>query len=100
MIKKLLTMSAGIVLGCMFTTASFAGSPDCNETRDGVRCIIGLIQNCKAEDPNCAELSDLRMCKVVSRSVQVDVCYDGTYTDADPDEVVFSLGCLANYGCL
>ncbi len=50
MIKKLLTMSAGIVLGSMITTASFADSghtgPECHAAMQGYWGVMATIEDC------------------------------------------------------
>ncbi len=92
MIKKLLTMSAGIVLGSLITTASFAehaswhASDDCIHSRSVEQCLMVLIQDCKAN--GCDKLYRIRICKVLCKSVRSAVCRHNEYTydggDMDP----------------
>ena len=103
MIKKLLTMSAGIVLGSMITTASFAGSDDCHYARAVYACVLGAVQDCKGG--NCVDtLSNLRDCKRACAKVYKEICVFGSYPDPLPNPdgeipYLFCGACAAAIDC-
>jgi uncharacterized protein YuzE len=86
MIKKVLTMGAGIVLGCMITAASFAWppSPDCKDARADHRDALGAVQIYRDYHLPRLELKILRESKRACMRVVRQVCPHGTYANADP----------------
>jgi hypothetical protein len=83
MIKKILTMSAGIVLGCMMTTASFADpghGNDCHDARADEGDVIGVIQDCKDTAPRGPWICDVPSratateCKNACKAVRQALC--------------------------
>ena len=98
MIKKLLTMSAGIVLGSMIATASFANdyeaSDVCLDMRAAQLAVIDMIQECKDADPVCDNLDKLRACKQACNQARRDICPDGDENDANPDDIAACFDCL------
>jgi len=85
MIKKLLMMSSGVVLGSMITTASFAwpASDDCRDAREEHGAIMDALKACKNGTTNwrlwCEEITDIRVCKNGSLAVVREVCPHGSY---------------------
>jgi len=100
MIKKILTMSAGIVLCSMITTASFATwkpSQDCRDARTNQGTIIADIQSCKTDGkwtcgPDARAFATV--CKKACNAVREDVCPNGSFDDAAPDDVDFCDDCV------
>ena len=89
MIKKLLTITSGVVLGSLLTTASlastFAASEDCQNARTDVKAVIGVIQDCKAVSSpwgcNSIPHAGASACKRACAAVQDDICLYGSYPD-------------------
>jgi hypothetical protein len=83
MIKKILTMSVGVVLGSMITTASFAAaSADCLDARDNHFMCLDATINCRdvlRPAGDCDVLRALRYCKKLSMRLTLAVCHEGTY---------------------
>ncbi len=83
MIKKLLTMSAGIVLGCMITTASFAQpsfSDDCWNAKGIHLEFRSWVQICKkGMECDKDELAVARFCKRAWKDVVRYICPLGEY---------------------
>ncbi len=86
MIKKVLTMGAGIVLCCMITAASFAYLPseDCKAARADHRDALGAVQIYRDYYLPRLELKILRESKRACMRVVRQVCPHGTYANADP----------------
>jgi len=93
MIKKILLMSASIVLGCMITAASFAWPPssDCVDARAVHRDVLEAVQLCRDLDIglDCSNfLVVLRASKRACMRVVRQVCPHGTYANnANPADV-------------
>jgi len=89
MIKKLMMMSSGVVLGSMITTASFAwpASDDCVDARSVHSDLLAQVRDCRdnAEPDNC-NLRELRACKRESMNVARLVCSGGSYGEAGVPE--------------
>jgi hypothetical protein len=97
MIKKLLLMSTGIVLGCMITAASFAwpASQDCKDARADFKDVLEAVQDCRDNNlPANCDLKSLRACKRVCLKVFKAICTDGSYADAVPADVVWCDDCI------
>ena len=88
MIKKLLLMGTGIVLGSMITAVSFAWIPasqDCKNARADHQCVLNVVQNCrKLGEPIGCNLGALRTCKHACSEVREAVCTNGSYPDPVP----------------
>jgi len=93
MIKKLLTMSTGIVLGSLITTASFAWPccDDCKDARADAKSVIQFIQSCKNPPPRGPWIcnppishADASACKRACAAVRKAICPDGAYPDPVP----------------
>jgi len=91
MIKKILTLSAGVVLGSMISTASLANyvgpSEDCVDARSVYNLCLDATRYCRdvlkptglcTRNP---ELLSLRFCKRTAMRVALAVCGDGTYEE-------------------
>jgi hypothetical protein len=82
MIKKLLTMSAGIVLGCTITTASFAQpslSNDCWNAKGIHQEFRDWIQRCKEIECDKDELAMASFCRRAWRDVVRYLCPLGEF---------------------
>ncbi len=92
MIKKLLTMSISIVLGCLITTTSFAWQPpteDCKYARADFRDVLKAVQFCKKYRMPSEGRKVLRVSKRACLKVVRQICRsdDGTYNAADRELV-------------
>jgi hypothetical protein len=99
MIKKCLTMSTGIVLGSLITTASFAWTPaseDCQDARADEHAVIQFIQSCKNPPPKGPWIcnppishADASACQRVCAAVRQAICRHGSYPDPVPADSIY-----------
>ncbi len=103
MIKKILTMSAGIVLGSMITTTSFAWTPpsvDCVDARADEAYVMGVIQACKNPPPRGPWICDVpsrataTVCKNACKAVRQALCPPPV--DPDPADVAICDACVGD----
>jgi len=102
MIKKILMMSSGVVLGSMITATSFAWQPpsnDCQDARAEYGAIMDALKACKNGTTDwrlwCEEITDIRACKNGSLEVLNSVCPLGSYGE----EGAYSCDAIAEPVC-